>query len=48
VSTKPLEWACPISIDLDALERVGDFQEEMAALRYAADEDDEESDDAEG
>jgi hypothetical protein len=34
VSTKPLAWDCPVSIDYHAVERVGDFQEEMAELRY--------------
>jgi hypothetical protein len=43
VSTAPLEWDCPISIDIEAVERIGDFQEEMAAIRYA-DEDDENED----
>lgn len=47
VSTSPLEWACPMSIDVEAVDRVGDFQEEMAALRYADEEgeDDEQADD---
>ena len=40
VSTEPMEWACPVSIDYLAVERVGDFQEEMAMLRFV-DEDDE-------
>jgi hypothetical protein len=39
VSTSPLEWQCPISIDGDAVERVGDFQEEMAAAAYRFAED---------
>ena len=34
VSTKPLEWDCPISIDVEAVDRIGDFQEEMANARY--------------
>jgi hypothetical protein len=41
VSTMPLEWPCPVSIDYAAVERVGDFQEEMAAMRYVDDDDDE-------
>jgi len=48
VSTKPMEWLCPVSIDVAALERLGDFQEEMAAMRYIdeeAHEEDEQSDD---
>lgn len=46
VSTAPLEWLCPISIDYEAVERVGDFQEEMAAMRYVDDTD--EDDDVTG
>jgi hypothetical protein len=34
ISTKPLAWECPVSIDYRAVERVGDFQEEIAELRY--------------
>lgn len=40
VSTTPLEWACPVSIDVKAVERVGDFQEEMSAMRYVEEEGD--------
>ncbi len=40
VCTSPLAWECPVAVNWEAVERVGDFQEEMAALRYA-DEDDE-------
>jgi hypothetical protein len=49
VNTAPLEWECPVSIDLEALERVGDFQEEIAAMRFFDEEDDDEqfSDDEE-
>jgi len=43
VSTTPLEWHCPVAIDVAAIERVGDFQEEMAAMRYV-DDDDEDAD----
>ena len=39
VSTTPLTWECPISIDVDAVDRIGDFQEEMASLRYMEQED---------
>ncbi|MBM4089194.1 MAG: restriction endonuclease [Planctomycetes bacterium] len=42
VSTVPLAWESPVSIDMAAVERVGDFQEEMAAVRYT----DEDVDDA--
>jgi len=34
VGTSPMTWECPVAIDYEALQRVGDFQEEMAALRY--------------
>jgi hypothetical protein len=46
VSTKPLAWNCSVAIDYAAVERIGDFQEEMAQLRYVEndDEDDEEPD----
>lgn len=47
VDTRPLEWECPVSIDLDALGRIGDFQEEMAALRFAIDDDVDDGDAAE-
>ena len=35
VGTTPLSWDAPVSIDEDAVRRIGDFQEEMAATRYA-------------
>lgn len=38
VSASPLEWQCPVSIDVEALDRIGDFQEEMAAMRYVGDQ----------
>ena len=34
ISTKPLVWECPIAIDYRAVEHVGDFQEEIAELRF--------------
>lgn len=40
VSAVPLEWSCPVSIDVIALDRIGDVQEEMAAIRSADDSDD--------
>jgi hypothetical protein len=43
VSVKPLEWECPVAIDIDAMSRLGDFQEEMSSLRFFDDEDDDES-----
>ena len=33
VDVKPLSWECPVSIDVDALDRVGDFQDELATAR---------------
>jgi hypothetical protein len=45
VSTQPMGWDCPVAIDYQAVERIGDFQEEMASLRFMDDEsgDDEEA-----
>lgn len=50
VSCSPLRWNCPIAIDYHAVERVGDFQEEIAQLRFTEDEDENEEggDEAEG
>jgi len=45
VSVDPLQWDCPVAIDYDAVDRIGDFQEEIAALRFM--EDDDQSDEAE-
>lgn len=45
ISTKPMTWECPVSIDAAAVERIGDFQAEMAALRFR---DGEEGEDADG
>lgn len=39
ISTKPLDWECPVAIDIDAVERIGDFQEEMASARYFENDD---------
>ena len=39
VSTDPITWKCPVSIDYEAVERIGDFQEEMSQLRYTDFED---------
>lgn len=33
ITTKPLDWDCPISIDVEAVDRIGNFQEEMASAR---------------
>jgi hypothetical protein len=47
IGTKPLYWDCPVSIDYRAVECAGDFQEEMADLRYVDGEGDESNDDQE-
>jgi hypothetical protein len=44
VSTAPLSWTSPVSIDESAVQRLGDFQEELAALHFV----DENADDGEG
>ena len=44
VNTFPLSWNCPVAIDYEALERVGDFQLEMSELRFDDELDEEESD----
>ena len=33
VDVSPLIWECPISIDVEALDRLGDFQTELASTR---------------
>ena len=33
VSTVPLTWDCPIAIDMAAIDRIADLQEEMAQLQ---------------
>ena len=38
VAVAPLSWECPISIDVEALDRVGDFQTELASAREIIDE----------
>jgi hypothetical protein len=40
VSTTPTSWECPVGIDYEAVERIGDFQGELAELRYREDDDD--------
>lgn len=35
ISTSPLEWQCPVSIDGEVVDRIGDFQKEMATLAYS-------------
>lgn len=34
VSTTPMCWECPVSLDYDVIERIGDFQAELAELRF--------------
>jgi len=46
VSVNPLQWDCPVAIDYHAVERIGDFQEEIAALRYMDDDEELEADEA--
>jgi hypothetical protein len=46
VSTHPLGWDCPVAIDYEAVEKIGDFQEEMASLRYVDDESDADDEEA--
>ena len=38
VDVAPLSWECPISIDVEALDRVGNFQAEFAATREINDQ----------
>ena len=38
VDVAPLSWECPISIDVEALDRVGNFQAEFAAAREIDDQ----------
>ncbi|MDO9106948.1 MAG: hypothetical protein Q7U57_18550 [Methylovulum sp.] len=45
ISTKPLDWDCPISIDVEAVDRIGDFQEEMASAKYFEEDTSEEAND---
>ena len=42
VTVAPLSWLCPVSIDVLALDRVGNFGAELATVRAADDESDEE------
>lgn len=42
VSTKPLSWECPMSIDYRAVDSLGDFQEEMALYGYQDNESEDE------
>ena len=38
IKVAPLSWQCPISIDVEALDRVGNFQLELASAREINDE----------
>ncbi len=38
ISTTPMHWECPVSIDYLAVEKIGDFQEEMASVQYISEE----------
>lgn len=35
VNTLPLEWECPVAIDVEAVGRIGSFQQEMARVKHA-------------
>lgn len=41
VGTTPLEWECPVSIDVEAVDRIGDFQEEISSVRSESFQDEE-------
>ncbi len=47
ISTLPLEWLCPVSIDLNALERIRTFEEEITDINNRADWDEAEESDEE-
>lgn len=47
ISTTPLIWNCPVSIDEAAVDRIGDFQEELATLSIRNAWDENESDEEE-
>lgn len=40
VKVAPMTWECPVSIDVEALDRTGDFQEELSAIRSLDDAED--------
>ena len=40
VNTLPTEWECPIAIDVEAVGRIGNFQQEMARVKFAEETDD--------
>ena len=39
VTTMPLSWACPVSIDVVALDQLATIQDEFTALRERLDDD---------
>ena len=41
INVEPLSWDCPVSIDVQALDRVGDFQKELAVVYEGTEEDEE-------
>ncbi|MEZ5548075.1 MAG: hypothetical protein R3E74_09915 [Pseudomonadales bacterium] len=38
ISVFPLSWECPIAIDVEAVDKIGDIHEELAALSYVNDD----------
>ena len=40
VDVFPMTWRCPVSIDVEALDRTGDFQEELSVIRSLDDVED--------
>ena len=37
VGIHPLSWDCPVAVDVEAVDKIGDLHEEMAAIRYVVD-----------
>ena len=48
VNTLPLEWECPVAIDVEAVGRIGSFQQEMARVKHADETEDNHPDFVEG
>ena len=48
VDVAPLSWECPVSIDVEALDRVGGFQHELAAARQIDERDHDTEEEADG
>ena len=38
VDVSPLTWECPVSIDVEALDRIGNFQDELSSIRNVDEE----------